>query len=80
MYYLGVHVQSDFRSTNQCFVGGWGAFFSGGPAAFNLQSVNVNVYSDEYCRENIGILLNQAFTGNGLEFCAGFIEGGKDSC
>ena len=45
-----------------------------------MQSVNVNIYSDDYCRANANQATVNNFFGQGLEFCAGHIDGGKDSC
>ena len=79
----GNHVQPDFQRAqkmNSCFVAGWGYLdISIGITPNELQSVNVNIYSDEYCIENA----QQPTTDNfrpSVEFCAGHMAGGKDSC
>ena len=78
----GNHVQPDFDRTetmNKCFIAGWGALGSSMASADTLQSLNVNIYSDAYCLNNA-----HADTAENIvpseEFCAGWMEGGKDSC
>jgi len=79
----GNHVQPDFQRVpkmNNCFVAGWGALgFGTGSYPNELQSVNVNIYSDDYCMSNADETTTAGFRPS-VEFCAGHMAGGKDSC
>ena len=75
---IGAHISpNDDFSEDQpdCYVGGWGS--TGNGQSNTLQSVDVNIYSTEYCHNmsNYGDTFDPE-----VEFCAGKIEGGKDSC
>jgi len=62
---------------HNCYVAGWGLLSYNGNVAQTLQSIDVDVYSDEYC-------VNHSNYGNkidtSVEFCAGALTGGKDAC
>ncbi|CAH2318999.1 cationic trypsin [Pelobates cultripes] len=63
------------KAGSQCLVSGWGNLLTSGvqyPDA--LQCLNVPVLSDESCKASY----RDQITSN--MFCAGFLEGGKDSC
>ncbi|KAK7151585.1 hypothetical protein R3I94_008044 [Phoxinus phoxinus] len=56
----------------QCLVSGWGD--TGGHTASVLQCLNLPVLSRAKCRRAYGAKITENM------FCAGFMEGGKDSC
>ncbi|XP_051726533.1 trypsin-2-like [Ctenopharyngodon idella] len=56
----------------QCLVSGWGK--TGDGAASVLQCLNLPVLSKTQCKDAYGRLITENM------FCAGFMEGGKDSC
>ncbi|KAK7151583.1 hypothetical protein R3I94_008042 [Phoxinus phoxinus] len=56
----------------QCLVSGWGK--TGGHTASVLQCLNLPVLSSAQCRRAYGAKITENM------FCAGFMEGGKDSC
>jgi secreted trypsin-like serine protease len=53
---------------------GWGLLTEGGSASYTLQQVQLPIISDtnKYCSNVVNNDL--------LQFCAGFIQGGKDTC
>ncbi len=53
---------------------GWGALESGGASSYTLQQVQLPIVpnTNEYCHNVIN--------NDILQFCAGLIEGGKDTC
>lgn len=57
-------------------VTGWGAVKEGGPVSHTLQEVTVPILSNAECRSMK--YPSRRITDNML--CAGFKEGGKDSC
>lgn len=61
-------------SNNQCFVSGWGTLSSGGHLPKKLQYVDSPPISQSKCRGAYGSTITDAM------FCAGYMEGGKDSC
>ena len=71
----GAHVATDSTVAEKCFVAGWGTLSSGGSTPSDLQSVDVNIIADSDCTNAYGNRLHF-----GSEFCAGHLEGGKDSC
>merc|ERR1712088_120046 len=76
------HVLPDFKvskNMNQCFVAGFGTTSFGGGVPTHPQSVDVNIYSDQFCRDNANFGTGMAFSSP-MEFCAGHMDGGKDSC
>ena len=54
---------------------GWGLIDNNGNQADDLQQVKLPVYSAEECGS-----IYQELEGDTLRFCAGFVEGGKDTC
>lgn len=78
----GNHVQPDFTRTenmNNCFTAGFGSMGNNQPLPSKLQSMNLNIFSASYCQTNAAPFLANTLVPE-VEFCAGFIEGGKDSC
>ena len=66
--------------TNKCFVAGWGLLeYDNSTAPSKLQSVGVNIYSDEYCMKHASTDTT-AFLKTDYQFCAGHLKGGKDAC
>ncbi|XP_030050856.1 transmembrane protease serine 12 [Microcaecilia unicolor] len=59
-----------------CFITGWGTTSHGGPSAVILQEAEVNILSSSLC--NISGWYDGILTFNML--CAGYEEGGVDSC
>jgi len=75
----GVHIAAnDDHSPDSpnCYVAGWGTMSYGGSQSDSLLSVDVNIYSAEYCDHVSGY----GDISHSVEFCAGKMEGGKDSC
>ena len=66
-----------------CWVAGWGTTSSGGSTAMTLQSIGVNIFSDDYCSTHTTGMSIQSD-----EMCAGLpdsngnglTDAGKDSC
>ena len=65
----------EYEAGTMCTVTGWGALSEGGSLGDTLQKVDVPVVSDEDCRAAYG----QADVADSM-ICAGFDQGGKDSC
>merc|ERR1719436_2107833 len=67
-----------------CWVAGWGTTSSGGSQPDILQSVGVNIMSDDYCRANTspGFSMQDDEMCGGLPDCNGdnLTDEGKDSC
>ena len=63
-----------------CYIAGWGAD-ENGLFPDKLHFVRVNVYSAEFCYEktDFDVYGDIRFDAD-LEFCAGHIHGGRDSC
>lgn len=59
---------------NGLLVSGWGAIHENGPSTNQLQYVEVPVYNQQQCVQDVGASL----TDNML--CAGFVGGGSNSC
>ncbi|CAL8258641.1 unnamed protein product [Boreogadus saida] len=57
-----------------CLVSGWGDTMSSTADSNRLQCVNVPILSREVCDNSYPGMLTDAM------FCAGYVEGGKDSC
>ncbi|CAL8289919.1 unnamed protein product [Merluccius merluccius] len=55
-----------------CIVSGWGNTMSSGEN--KLQCLNLPILSDQDCENSYPNMITQSM------FCAGFLEGGKDSC
>ena len=80
---------NDFEHGEACWVSGWGTTTQGGGGSVSqkMQSVGVNLFSNEYCNEKAKNNFKGA-TVPGLEICAGtpdndnngFSDPGKDSC
>ncbi len=53
---------------------GWGQLEQGGLSPYALQQVQLPIisYSNQYCANNVA--------NDSLQFCAGLIQGGKDTC
>ena len=53
---------------------GWGRLAENGTASFTLQQVQLPVIADanQFCKRQI--------TDNRVQFCAGYIEAGRDTC
>ena len=79
----------DYDHGEACWVSGWGTTTQGGGGSVSqkMQSVGVNLFSNEYCNEHAKNNFKGA-TVPGLEICAGtpdndgngLIDPGKDSC
>lgn len=53
---------------------GWGNLEQGGSLSYTLQQVQLPIisYTNKYC--------SNVLNNNVTQFCAGYIEGGKDTC
>ncbi|KAM4575485.1 transmembrane protease serine 9 [Fundulus diaphanus] len=63
-----------FLGNSECYITGWGSMREGGSLTNLLQKAAVNIIEQDDCRPSYG---------NGLTpnmMCAGFMEGGRDSC
>ena len=77
----------DFSHGEACWVSGWGLTEEGGDFPTFLQSVGVNLFSEQYCNEHSTPQASQGLNYE-AEICAGIpdndenglIDGGKDSC
>ncbi|XP_036378669.1 transmembrane protease serine 9 [Megalops cyprinoides] len=63
-----------FPSTAECYIAGWGALSEGGALANFLQKAAVSIIDQSECRQAYGDGLSSNM------MCAGFMEGGKDTC
>lgn len=87
----GEHIAPDDGiKRNNCYIAGWGSD-ENGHSPKKLQSASVNIFSSDFCRENTHFsthsgddpfdYYNQNAEFNpDSEFCAGYIEGGRDTC
>ena len=68
-------VYTEYAPSN-CFIAGWGETAEN-LASNQLLSVDVDIYSDQYCYCDTAMAdrFNPSY-----EFCAGKVDGGKDSC
>uniref|UniRef100_A0A3B4ZA85 trypsin n=1 Tax=Stegastes partitus TaxID=144197 RepID=A0A3B4ZA85_9TELE len=57
-----------------CTVSGWGVTMSNSADSNRLQCLNIPILSDEDCDNSYPGMITEAM------FCAGYLEGGKDSC
>ena len=81
----GVHIQPDDAETvNNCYIAGWGnTEYGAAEYSDKLISARVKIFSDDYCFYNTNF---EPAPGSSRsvdpdsEFCAGYIEGGRDSC
>ncbi|KAM8735456.1 trypsin-2-like [Acanthopagrus schlegelii] len=62
------------RAGTMCTVSGWGVTMSSSADSNKLQCLDVPVLSDEDCDNSYPGMITEAM------FCAGYLEGGKDSC
>ena len=60
-----------------CYVAGWGNDAEGGDSHDYLQSLAVQIFSDSYCYDKSDYKEKLYMEG---QFCAGYMEGGRDSC
>ncbi|CAF4939328.1 unnamed protein product, partial [Rotaria sp. Silwood2] len=62
-----------YESMNGTVIG-WGRLQQDGLSSYTLQQVELPIisYTNKYCRNVVNY--------NIIQFCAGFIEGGKDTC
>ncbi|XP_042588939.1 transmembrane protease serine 2-like isoform X2 [Cyprinus carpio] len=65
-----------FAAPRECYVTGWGALFSGGPASQTLQEAKIQLIDRTTC--NSRAVYNGRITDTMI--CAGKLEGGVDSC
>ncbi|XP_017262498.1 transmembrane protease serine 9 [Kryptolebias marmoratus] len=63
-----------FLRTAECFIAGWGSMKEGGSLTNLLQKAAVSIIDQTDCRQSYGNVL----TTNMM--CAGFMQGGKDTC
>ncbi|XP_023119411.1 trypsin-2-like [Amphiprion ocellaris] len=57
-----------------CTVSGWGVTMDSSADSNRLQCLNIPILSDEDCDNSYPGMITEAM------FCAGYLEGGKDSC
>ena len=78
---------TDYKHGEACWLSGWGLTRENGGVSYVLKSVGINLFSNEYCNNNVKPDLIDA-TIDGLEFCAGkpdingdgLTDSGVDSC
>ncbi|XP_066551717.1 transmembrane protease serine 9 [Amia ocellicauda] len=63
-----------FPERAECFITGWGTLKEGGPPASTLQKAMVRIISQSECRQSYANGLTSSM------MCAGFMEGGPDTC
>ncbi|XP_041086183.1 transmembrane protease serine 9-like [Polyodon spathula] len=63
-----------FPERTECFISGWGTTEEGGSPAKSLQTASIDIISQSECRQSYA----NGLTSNMI--CAGFMEGGTDSC
>lgn len=63
-----------FPERTECFISGWGTMEEGGSPAKLLQTASIDIISQSECRQSYA----NGLTSNMI--CAGFMEGGTDSC
>uniref|UniRef100_A0A8C5I4Z6 Peptidase S1 domain-containing protein n=1 Tax=Gouania willdenowi TaxID=441366 RepID=A0A8C5I4Z6_GOUWI len=64
----------NFLVDTECYVTGWGSTREGGSLTNLLQKAAVNIIAQDDCQHSYG----KALSANMM--CAGFMEGGKDTC
>ena len=70
----GEHISPDDNMTvNDCYIAGWGDTTFG--SVSRLQSARVNIFSADYCQNMTDLNFDPD-----VEFCAGYMTGGRDSC
>ncbi|EDO34065.1 predicted protein, partial [Nematostella vectensis] len=69
-------VTANLTTGTKCYVTGWGKTAEGSPYSPVLNEVEVDIVSKEVCNAN------DSYNGtiNDRYFCAGFTQGGRDSC
>ena len=73
----------DFVSGDACWVAGWGTTSQGGNTPSKLQSVGVNLFSQDYCAANTlysDVMEDEICAGLPDSDGNGLTDGGKDSC
>lgn len=63
-------------------IAGWGRLQEGGKSSNILQHLQIPILENEECKEQYqkqGKLISQEQFGDAV-ICAGYLEGGKDSC
>ncbi|XP_051972501.1 transmembrane protease serine 2-like [Xyrauchen texanus] len=65
-----------FSAPRECYITGWGALYSGGPAPETLQEAKIELIDSTTC--NSRPVYNGQITDNMI--CAGKLAGGVDSC
>lgn len=63
---------------DQCYVAGGGLTQYDGKKSDFIQSIKVNIFSHEQCIA--GSKYKKYHVKDSIEFCAGYMEGGKDAC
>ncbi|MEE6487204.1 hypothetical protein FKM82_014831 [Ascaphus truei] len=63
-----------FTEGTRCFITGWGSTKEGGPMSRQLQKASVSIVGDQTCKKFYPIQISPRM------LCAGFMQGGVDSC
>ncbi|PWA20948.1 hypothetical protein CCH79_00007124, partial [Gambusia affinis] len=63
-----------FLENSECYITGWGSMKEGGSLTNLLQKAAVNIIDQEDCQLSYGNVLTPSM------MCAGFMEGGRDTC
>ncbi|XP_041863011.1 transmembrane protease serine 9 [Melanotaenia boesemani] len=63
-----------FLKNAECYIAGWGSMREGGSLTNLLQKAAVNIIDQADCQQSYGSVLTPTM------MCAGFMEGGRDTC